>query len=134
MTTPTIPKALPSAEDVALGYKQLQEAERSFRDLKGTLLIRPVFHRKDDRIRAHVLICFLALVLVRLAETRAGETWRTIRAELGQIRQGHFRSDDGDFTQTSELTARQRDLHAALGVPQPPRFGRISPATTAHTA
>ncbi len=119
-----------SAEDVALGYKQLQEAERSFRDLKGTLLLRPVFHRKDDRIRAHVLLCFLALVLVRLAETRTGETWRTIRAELGQIRQGHFRSSDGDFTQTSELTPRQRDLHTALGVPEPPRFGRITPAAT----
>ena len=119
-----------SAEDVALGYKQLQEAERSFRDLKGTLLLRPVFHRKDERIRAHVLICFLALVLVRLAETRSGETWRTIRAELGQIRQGHFRSSDGDFTQTNELSRRQRDLHAALAVPEPPRFGRITPAAT----
>lgn len=122
-----------SAEDVALGYKQLMEAERSFRDLKGTLLLRPVFHRKDDRIRAHVLVCFLALVLVRLAETRTGETWRTIRAELGQIRQGHFRSQDGDFTQTSELTTRQRDLHTQLGVPEPPRFGRITPAA-AQTA
>ena len=120
-----------SAEDVALGYKQLQEAERSFRDLKGTLLLRPVFHRKDDRIRAHVLICFLALVLVRLAETRSGETWRTIRAELGQIRQGHFRSQEGDFSQTSELTRCQRELHAALGVPEPPRFGRITPAEAA---
>jgi transposase len=123
-----------SAEDVALGYKRLLEAERSFRDLKGTLLLRPVFHRKDDRIRAHVLICFLALVLVRLAETRGSETWRTIRAELGQIRQGHFQSSDGEFSQTSELTARQRDLHAALGVPEPPRFGRITAATTAQPA
>lgn len=123
-----------SAEDVALGYKQLQEAERSFHDLKGTLLLRPVFHRKDERIRAHVLICFLALVLVRLAETRSGETWRTIRAELGQIRQGHFRSQDGHFTQTSELTPRQRELHAALGVSEPPRFGRIVPAASARTA
>jgi hypothetical protein len=117
-----------SAEDVALGYKQLLEAERSFRDLKGTLLLRPVFHRKDDRIRAHVLICFLALVIVRLAETRTSETWRTIRAELGQIRHGHFRSNEGDFTQTSELTARQRDLHTQLGIAEPPRFGRIAAA------
>ena len=119
-----------SAEDVALSYKQLMEAERSFRDLKGTMLLRPVFHRTDDRIRAHVLVCFLALVLVRLAETRTGETWRTLRAELGQIRHGHFRSSEGDFTQTSELTRRQRDLHAALGIPEPPRFGRITPAAT----
>ena len=123
-----------SAEDVALGYKQLIEAERSFRDLKGTLLLRPVFHRRDDRIRAHVLVCFLALVLVRLAETRTGETWRAIRAELGQIRQGHFQSTDGEFTQTSELTPRQHALHAALAVPEPPRLGRITPTATPQPA
>ena len=106
------------------------QAERSFRDLKGTLLLRPVYHRTNDRIRAHVLICFLALVIVRVAETRTGATWRTIRAELGQIRQGHFRSPDGEFTQTSELTAPQRELHAQLGIPEPPRFGRITPLAT----
>ncbi len=117
-----------SAEDVALGYKQLLEAERSFRDLKGTLALRPVYHRRADRIRSHVLVCFLALVIIRVAENRTGDTWRTIRSELGQIRQGHFRSADGEFTQTTELTARQRDLHTALQVPQPPRFGQITPA------
>jgi hypothetical protein len=116
-----------SAEDVALGYKQLLEAERSFRDLKGTLALRPVFHRKDERIQAHVLICFLALVIIRVAETRTDHTWRTIRADLGTIRQGHFRSRDGEFTQTTELTADQRDLHRALEIPEPPRFGRITP-------
>jgi len=117
-----------SAEDVALGYKQLLEAERSFRDLKGTLLLRPVFDRKDERIRAHVLICFLALVIIRVAETRTDQTWRTIRAELGPIRQGHFRSRDGEFTQTTELTATQRDLHRALEIPQPSRLGHITSA------
>lgn len=116
-----------SAEDVALGYKRLLEAERSFRDLKGILRLRPVFHSKDDRIRAHVLICFLALVIVRVAETRTEQTWRNIRAELGTIRQGLFRSTDGEFTQTSELTATQRQLINTLGVPEPPRFGRIDP-------
>jgi hypothetical protein len=117
-----------SAEDIALGYKQLLEAERSFRDLKGVLRLRPVFHSKSDRIRAHVLICFLALVIVRVAETRTGQTWRTIRAELGHIRQGHFRGHDGEFTQTTELTARQRELHHQLEVARPPRFGLITPA------
>jgi transposase len=117
-----------SAEDVALGYKRLLEAERSFRDLKGILRLRPVYHSKDDRIRAHVLICFLALVIVRVAETRTSQTWRTIRAELGTIRQGVFRSQDGEFTQTSELTNTQRQLHTTLQIPEPPRFGRIDPA------
>jgi hypothetical protein len=117
-----------SAEDVALGYKTLLEAERSFRDLKGTLRLRPVFHSKDERIRSHVLICFLALVIIRVAENRTSETWRTIRTETGQIRQGHFHSPDGDFAQTTELTQRQQDLLRALQVPEPPHFGRITPA------
>ena len=50
-----------SAEDVALGYKNLLEAERGFRDLKTTLELRPVFHRLEHRIRAHVLLSWLAL-------------------------------------------------------------------------
>ena len=49
-----------STEDAALGYKNLLEAERGFRDLKSQLLLRPVFHRLEHRIRAHVLICSLA--------------------------------------------------------------------------
>ena len=48
-----------SAEDVALGYKNLLEAERGFRDLKSTLELRPVFHRVERRIRAHVLLLSL---------------------------------------------------------------------------
>jgi len=121
-------------EDVALGYKNLLEAERGFKDLKGTLLMRPVFHRKEDRIRAHVLICFLALVIVRVAELRTGDTWRTIGDELSRIKQGRFRSPDGEFTQPTELTADQRQLLKALGVPEPPRFGHITPTRSQHAA
>lgn len=40
-----------STEDIALGYKQLFEVERAFRTLKTTLALRPVYHRKEERIR-----------------------------------------------------------------------------------
>ena len=123
-----------SAEDIALGYKNLLEAERGFKDLKGTLLLRPVFHRKEDRIRAHVLICFLALVVIRVAEIRAGDTWRTIGDQLMTIKQGRFRSPDGEFTQRTELTTEQRDLLRRLSVPEPPRFGHISTPAARRTA
>jgi hypothetical protein len=122
-----------SAEDVALGYKNLLEAERGFKDLKGTLLLRPVFHRKEDRIRAHVLICFLALVIVRVAELRTGQTWRTIGDQLMTIKLGSFRSPDGEFTQRTELTTDQRHLLKLLGVPEPTRFGHITPAVDRTT-
>lgn len=44
-------------EDVVLGYKQLHEIERVNRDLKHTVDVRPVYHRKSDRIKSHVLLC-----------------------------------------------------------------------------
>ncbi|MGD9706025.1 MAG: IS1634 family transposase [Pseudonocardia sp.] len=80
-----------SAEDVALGYKNLLEAERGFRDLKSTIELRPVFHRIEPRIRAHVLLCWLALLLIRVAERRTGQTWRTINRELGRLARDHPR-------------------------------------------
>jgi hypothetical protein len=46
-----------STEDVALGYKQLLEVDRGWRDMKQILDLRPVYHRLEDRIRAHVLLC-----------------------------------------------------------------------------
>jgi hypothetical protein len=74
-----------SAADTALGYKNLLEAERGFRDLKSSLLLCPISHRLEHRIRAHVLLCWLALLLVRVAERRAGITWRRIATELGRV-------------------------------------------------
>ncbi|MEQ7007684.1 hypothetical protein ABN028_16030 [Actinopolymorpha sp. B17G11] len=61
-------KLCPEGErGVHLYYKNLLEAERGFRDLKSSLLLRPIFHRLEHRIRAHVLLCWLALLLTRAA-------------------------------------------------------------------
>ena len=54
-----------SPVDVALGYKQLYQVENAFRTLKTTLELRPVYHRLEDRIRSHILLCWLALLLVQ---------------------------------------------------------------------
>ena len=50
---------------VVASYKQLSQVERAFRTLKSVdLEVRPIFHRKDERIRAHVLLCMLAYYVV----------------------------------------------------------------------
>jgi transposase len=67
-----------AAEDVALSYKNLLEAERAFRTMKSTLYLRPLYHRLNQRIRSHVLLCWLALLLIRVAERRTGRSWRDI--------------------------------------------------------
>jgi len=51
------------APDVVRAYKQLKEVERAFRTLKGPLELRPIHHRLDDRVRAHVFLCMLAYYL-----------------------------------------------------------------------
>ncbi len=121
-----------SAEDIATGYKQLLEVERAWRDMKTTLDLRPVYHRREDRIRAHVLLCWLALLLIRIAETATGETWRNLRFELEKCHRVRFSGPAGDVLQRTELTARQAVIFTSLAVPEPPRYAELpTPAVTA---
>jgi transposase len=67
-----------SDEELWKTYIQLTEAEAAFRIHKSDLMIRPIWHQKEDRVLAHILVCFLAYVL-----------WKTLgqmcqRAGLGQ--------------------------------------------------
>jgi transposase len=59
-----------SAVEAVAAYKQLNEVERGFAHLKGLLEVRPVYHQKDDRVRAHVFVAALAFLLDRALEKR----------------------------------------------------------------
>ena len=117
-----------SAEDIALGYKQLIQVERGWRDLKTHLELRPVYHRLEHRIRAHVLLCWLALLLVRIIETKTGATWNNVREDLQDLHVGVFTGPAGTFTQTSTLTPAARAVLAALDVDPPKKILRLAPA------
>jgi transposase len=117
-----------SAEDVALGYKNLLEAERGFRDLKSQLLLRPVFHRLEHRIRAHVLLCWLALLLTRVAERSCGQSWRQISRETGRLQQVTLAGEAGTIVQTTPLRPTQRAIYQALSIDPPPRLSVFDPA------
>jgi len=108
-------------EDVVYGYKQLFEIERVFKDLKHVVEVRPVYHRLDDRIRAHVLICFLAMVLVRCAERSVNMTWRDIGYTVTDIRVGKTVSADGELWLTSPLDSAQKELFKTLKIKHPPK-------------
>ena len=105
--------------------------ERGWRDQKHILDLRPIYHRKEDRIRAHVLLSFLALLLTRVAETRARDTWPNLRRELERSHLGYFHGTAGRVLQRSETTPRQREILGALDVPEPPRFLALAPAKRA---
>ncbi len=111
-----------TAEEIAVGYKHLLQAERARRDMKTSLRLRPVYHRKEERIRAHIVLCWLALLLTRVAETRADDRWRRLRNELQLLHLGVFRGPAGESHQRTDITARQAEILKALNVPEPPRF------------
>jgi transposase len=117
-----------SAEDIALGYKQLLEVERGWRDMKQVIDLRPVYHRKEQRIRAHVLLCWLALLLARIAENACGDTWPALRRELDRIHVGTFTGPAGTFRQRTEITKAQRDILHALSINAPPRIYQLTAA------
>ena len=119
-------------EDIALGYKQLLEVERAFRTMKTTLDLRPVYHRKDQRIEAHVFLCFLALMLVRIAERKTNLTWDRIRTKMERLHRIEFFSKDGRVLQTTEPTPEQLNIFKSLKIPPPKRIQGIQNTPKIH--
>jgi hypothetical protein len=117
-----------TAEDIALGYKQLLEVERGWRDMKQVIDLRPVYHRKEERIRAHVILCWLALLLARIAENACAATWPQLRRQLDRIAVGTFTGPAGTFRQRTEITGAQQDILGRLGIDPPPRIYQLTPA------
>ena len=119
-----------TVEDIALGYKALYEAERGWRDLKSTIDMRPVYHRREDRIESHIQLCWLALLLLRVAETETGDTWRNLRNELDRMHLVTLATNEGAVAQRTELTHHQRQILKALELPEPPRFYDFTPTAS----
>ena len=74
-------------------YIQLTEAEWAFRITKDELEIRPIWHHKEDRVKAHILVCFLAYVLWKtlagwMRGAGLGDAPRTLLYELAKIKSG----------------------------------------------
>ena len=116
-----------TAADIAQGYKALYQAERGWRDMKQILDLRPVYHHKDQRIQAHIQLCWLALLLLRVSEVETGDTWRNLRVELERLHLVVLRTAEGTVAQRSELTARHKEILRQLHLPEPPRFYDFTP-------
>ena len=91
-----------SAEDMALGYKQLQRVEQAWRQLKSGLRLRPVYHWAVHRIHAHIALTVIALLLERMAEEACGDTWRNIRDDLKRIQLAQLSGPNGTWWQVTE--------------------------------
>jgi len=116
-------------EDLALGYKQLMRVEQCWRQLKSGLRMRPVFHYRPWRIQAHVTLAVLALLVERIAEIRAGDTWRNLVDQLGRIKVVEYEHNGARVRQTSEIDRNLAVLLDKLGVPLPPKLHAVTLAS-----
>ncbi len=109
-------------DDLAAAYKQLLAVEAGWRDMKTSLRLRPAYHYREDRIRAHVQLCWLALLLIRVAEIATGDTWHDLRHELDRLHLVTLAMPGGHVAQRTELTSGHKAILTALQLPEPPGY------------
>jgi hypothetical protein len=114
-----------TAEDLALGYKQLMRVEQAWRTLKTGLALRPMYHWTPHRISAHVALTVLALLLERAAEHACRDTWRNIRDDLKTIKLAHLTSPHGAVWQVTPPKPDAQQRLKDLVVPSPPEILRL---------
>ena len=111
--------------EIVSRYKALADIERGFRVLKSEIEIAPVFHRLPERIRAHALICFLALVLYRVLRMRlkANDSQYSPERALEIVRRIQFHQVTLHQRQAasglSTMTPEQKELFHAVNLPEP---------------
>lgn len=114
-------------EEVIGRYKELAEIERGWRSLKSTLLLRPVHHWTEDRIRAHVFVCVLALQVerwmrnrlreVELPDGQKGVSVPKAIELLKRIKAGKMEIGGKKLVVPTRTTPEQNAILAALDVP-----------------
>jgi transposase len=102
-------------------YIKLVEIEEAFKNLKGDLSIRPIFHQKDERIESHIFISFLAYCLHvtlrrRLRDLAPGLTPRAVLEKFAamQMIDVHLPTDDGRIVMLSRYTQPEKELQMLI--------------------
>ena len=135
-----------TAKEIALAYRQLFRVERAFRDLKGPLKLRPVYHFTDRRLRAHIMVCFLAYALEMALRQAVGGApgviasegdYHEIMRDLSRLSVGRLVAADGrSWLQRTRLKGRAHEAFAAVGMRPPDRVMAVpapaQPAEVTH--
>jgi len=97
-----------SAEDAVRSYKRLAEVEQAFRNLKSVdLRVRPIYHRLDDRVRAHILVCLLAYYV----QWHLKRAWAGLLFEDEELEANRMRRDPLAAAEPSASVQRKKSTH-----------------------
>jgi hypothetical protein len=120
------------AEQVALTYKSLWRVERTFREQKSTLEVRPLYHQRDDTCIGHIVASFLALRLEvdlqrRLEKQGAEVSWPGLMRDLQQVQAVTVELDGHSYQLRTDLKGASHQAFAAAGVRPPPMVTPLEP-------
>lgn len=112
------------ADEVAFAYKNLWRVERTFREEKSTLEVRPIYHHRDDTSIGHIIASFLALRLEvdlqrRLDKRGIEVSWPTLMRDLGQVHAVRVTLDGQEYLLRTDLKGTAHQAFAAAGVRPP---------------
>lgn len=107
--------------EVVSQYSRLWQVEKDFRLSKTDLLARPIFHRRERRIKAHLCLVFVALVVGKIAERKTGISFRKMVEQLKLVRVVTLLDtvSGREFSVTSDLTEEQKRIYDRTGVTLP---------------
>lgn len=110
--------------EVALSYKSLWQIERAFRELKSGLDLRPVYHWTDKRVRGHIMVCFLALVLEsalcrKLKESGSDCSYADVMDDLKELRAVDVEIEGQRFLTRTDMTGQSYETFKALKLRPP---------------
>ena len=102
-------------------YKQLMDVERSFRHLKDVLALRPIYHQVEPRVKAHIFVAALALLVQRLLERRLDDAGVELSATQAMqavetVRLVNFKVDHKRRRGVSTPSGRARQVLQAVGI------------------
>lgn len=112
------------AEEIARAYKNLWRVERTFREEKSTLEVRPIYHHSDDTSIGHIVAGFLALRLEvdlqrRLDEKGIEVSWPTLMRDMSQVHAVRVNLDGRKYLLRTDLKGTAHHAFAAAGVRPP---------------
>lgn len=112
-----IPEHVLSNEQIISHYHNLWRIEQAFRMSKSDLRTRPIFHYTHDAIRAHVLICFMALMIGKFIEIKSSTSIRRFRELIWQVQEVHLRD---------QLSGKERILRTPIPLELKQLFDSLS--------
>jgi len=121
-----------TAQEVVSRYKSLADIERGFRVLKSEIEIAPVYHRLPERIKAHAMLCFIALIIYRVMRQRLKMAKSTLSPEkaLAQLRKIQHHSirinNANPVSGISTIQETQAQVYEALSLKKPTQNAQLS--------